>query len=363
MSGDAKGFNPDYDDLKKENIIYFGKCVRKENGTSYRKVELFIEQPVNYSSDTKNKQDNITEEFLIKDEAILYESRNAQQKIHCWLVESESERYIDALHISRRTKKGVYGSQEITLVGSAVNKLIQFINSFKFTDLSNKNSFKLPISNNLEENKFEPNIITKKDFEKLVTKNINSIDDFYKLISLKKREVSIKKLESILEGNYTNEVEIQKFLKENLWMFGNDYAFVVEQDRINAENILDAIPKNLESFVDIIEVKLPNEKLFNLDKSHNNYYSTSNLTKAIAQTQNYIFELEKKMTDNRYQQENYCSIVRPKGIVLFGSDKNLNDEESKYLRILNSSYHNIQIFTYQQLFEKAKNTLCFVKDK
>ena len=64
-----------------------------------------------------------------------------------------------------------------------------------------------------------------------------------------------------------------------------------------------------------------------------------------------------KTADEKYQNENACKVVRPKGIILFGSQESLNEEERQYLRILNSSYHNLQIITYQQLLEKANNTL------
>ena len=86
-------------------------------------------------------------------------------------------------------------------------------------------------------------------------------------------------------GEYKNEVEIQHFLKNNLWLFGNEYSFIVENNKINSSNILDIIPRNVENYVDIIEVKLPNEKLFNFDESHKNFYPTSHLTKAISQVQ------------------------------------------------------------------------------
>ena len=33
-------------------------------------------------------------------------------------------------------------------------------------------------------------------------------------------------LEEIVSGNHGNEVSIQKFLKKNLWLFGNEYALV-----------------------------------------------------------------------------------------------------------------------------------------
>lgn len=104
-------------------------------------------------------------------------------------------------------------------------------------------------------------------------------------------------------------------------------------------------------------MKLPNVELFHFDTSHKNYYPSSHLSKAIAQTQNYIFELEKKTVDIKYLDNNNCVIAKPRGIVLIGSNKELNGEEIKYLRILNSSLHEINIITYQQLLTRAKNII------
>lgn len=102
---------------------------------------------------------------------------------------------------------------------------------------------------------------------------------------------------------------------------------------------------------------MPEVELFHKDTGHHNYYSSSDLTKAIAQTQNYIFELEKMTTNEKYQENNNCKIIKPRGIILIGTKNELNDDEKQYLRILNSSYHNLHILTYQQLLEKAKNML------
>lgn len=126
---------------------------------------------------------------------------------------------------------------------------------------------------------------------------------------------------------------------------------------INSKNILDGIPKNLENFIDVIEVKLSEVQLFHYDKGHNNYYPSSELTKAIAQTQNYIFELEKMTINEKFQLDNDCKIIKPRVIILIGTKGDLCEEEQQYLRILNSSFHNIVIITYQQLLEKAKNLL------
>lgn len=362
MSTEKMGFDPQYDDNKTSGVLYVGKDIKKPDGTSFRKMEVIIDQEENYLSEKNREQESTPIGFSIKDDIVLFLSNRGQQKIHCWLMESNEGKSINAISISRRTEKGVYGSQEITLPFPAAAILKKYLDNLFCIDTTNKSKFSIQISELISPiQSSSSQIISEEEFAELMRANISSTDDFYKLISLQKMEIAINRLEEIIRGDYKNEVEIQKFLKDNIWMFGNDYVFIVQDNKINTGNILDMIPQNLESYVDIIEVKLPNEKLFNIDSSHQNFYPTANLTKAIAQTQNYIFEFENKTHDNMYQQMNNCIIIKPRGIILYGSEQDLIDEEKKYLRILNASYHNIQIITYQQLLEKARNTIAFSK--
>jgi hypothetical protein len=362
MSDEIKGFNPEFDDYKASNVLYVGKENKKSDGSIYRKLEVILDQGANYLSDKNKEHESTPIKFSIKDDIILYSSDSGQQKIHCWLMESDNNRSINAINISRRTGKGVYGSQEVTLTLDAIIALKKFLDNLFYIDMTEKSKFKIPISElNCSIQSTFSKIISENEFIELIKANVKNTDDFYKLLSLQKMNIAVKRLEEIILGDYKNEVSIQKFLKENIWLFGNDYALVVENNKINSTNILDLIPQNIESYVDIIEVKLPSESLFNYDSSHQNYYPTSNLTKAIAQTQNYIFEMENKTHDEKYQEINNCRVVKPRGIILYGSGRELNNDEGKYLRILNSSYHNIKVITYQQLLEKARNTIAFSK--
>ena len=355
MSDSYKGFDPKYDDSKETNTILFGKSIKKPDGSSYRKVELLIDEDVSYLSEKNTETISEPVGFSILDDIILFKTPGGQQKIHCWLMESTSGKWFQAIRLSRRTCKGVYGSQEITLQFNAVLALREYLNNLFVVDSDIKT--RIPIVSRKVDEDNTLKMMSESEFIELIRANINSTNDFYKLLSIQKMELSIEQLERIINGEFTNELEIQLFLKDNIWMFGNDYVHVAENGRINPQNILDMIPRNFESFIDIIEVKLPTEKLFNFDPGHKNYYSSAPLTKAVAQTQNYIFELEKKTTDEMYQEDNNIKVIRPNGIVLYGSHEPLSGEEQQYLRILNSSYHNLQIITYQQLLEKAKNTL------
>lgn len=343
-------FNPKYDDNKKDGKIYiYGKNIKK-NGDNYRKTEAFCDIGKTYTETQYNIEQQAIE-FEIKDKVMLYESDAGQIKYWCWLVETENVNTTTGLHICRRTSKGkVYDEQEVTLNPHAISILKKFLDEIKLYQEDGINKIQTT-NNNFDR------ILTNDEFLKIVEKNIDCIDDYYMLIDIKKKRQAIVELEEIVKGKHGNEVSIQKFLKRNLWLFGNEYTTFVEEEKINSKNILDGIPKTFENFIDVIEVKLPEVELFHYDQHHNNYYSSSDLTRAIAQTQNYIFELENMTSNNEYQENNNCKIIKPRGIILIGTKKDLNEKETEYLRILNSSYHNLYIITYQQLLEKAKNIL------
>lgn len=345
-----KGFDPKYDDNKEKDNVYIGKLLhsKSELGTAHRIAELIIDSN-NILSESAETQP-IKNNYKIEESVILYETGKGEQKYFCWLLKGYENNNISALHISRRKGKKCYGDQEIVLNAEAVHKLKQFLNQIHTVDMERTDRYRVKLSNQSYDN-----LMSDEEFKELLLKNQSSIDIYYKLVGIKKMELAINRLEKILQGNYKNEVDIQEFLKENIWMFGNEYTFIIEKGKINSKNILDIMPKNIESFVDIIEVKLPKEKLFNFDDNHKNYYPQSNLTKAIAQTQNYIFELEKMTNNIEYQNKNECRIIKPKGIIIFGSEIELCEGEVEYLRILNASYHNLQIITYQQLLARAKN--------
>ena len=361
------GFNPNYDDKKVENEIYIGKSITDEElEKSYRSVSVIIQEELgllsekNYKIEEKQREylPNEDKEFVAEKEEFnisksltLYTSPSGQQKFACWLLTDKDSKGITGLHISRRTKKGVYSNEEVTLSPKGIVALKNFLNTIPIIDTKKAESYKIPLFVNEVKDK---KVLTSEEFDNLIKQNITGIDDYYKLLLIRKMELGIKQLEKIISGEYKNEVEIQKFLRKNIWMFGNSYSFVIDDTKINSANILDLIPKNLDNFLDIIEVKLPNIELFHFDDNHKNYYPSSSLSKAIAQTQNYIFEFEQKTNDKEYQEKNNCKIIKPRGIIIIGTKEPLNEDENKYLRILNSSYHNIYIMTYHQLLDRAK---------
>lgn len=343
-----KGFNPKYDDNKIKDTIYIGKKLAPpaEKGREHRIVEVIIDTDKTLSE----KEIGEKKEYMVEEKITLFETEGGEQKYCGWLIREKEKNILTGLRISRRIGKKTYGEQEVILNPTSIHKLKIFLDQIHLVDMDDPNKSKIKLSN-----KKYDEVITDDMYKELLLRDQSSVDIIKKIATLRSMELGIEKLRSIIDDNNIRETDIQKFLRKNIWMFGNEYTFIVEQEKINAKNILDIIPRNIENYIDVIEVKLPKETIINLDKSHQNYYPSSSLTKAIYQTQNYIFELEKMTIDDEYKNNNNCKIIKPKGIVLIGSKEDLTKTEKEFLRLMNSSFHNIQVITYQQLLERAEN--------
>jgi hypothetical protein len=345
-----------YDDNKIEDCFYLGEVKSNKYWKKYRKAEILFnadEMPL----EKVREIDDIVKANIIED-VLLYKTESGQQKIQCWIEEyKEGMSITNGLRISRRTKNGVYSGQEVCLNLSSTIKLKKFLDRIFTVDFSSKNKQRIDLDQFLAmSSDFKTVKISLENFNDIMAYNIENLYNYENLVEILKRKHAILRLEEIVadETSYKNESDINVFLKKNIWLFNNEYVFFSKDNMINTQNILDLMPVTYDGYIDIIELKLPTVKIFNYDKSHNNYYPASKLTKAIAQCMNYIIEMEKLLLENN-------RFLKPKATIIIGSEEELTTEEKNFLRLLNSSYHNINICTYQQLIEKAKNSLSFME--
>lgn len=344
-----------YDDNKVEDCIYLGQ-VKDKNGKKYRHAELLFNMDETFLENA-NSDDTISAK--ITNSVLLHKTSGGQQKVYCWIEEyGNGQSSTSGLRICRRAKKGVCGEQEICLNSESIIKLKKFLDTIFAVDFNKTAKYKIDINKYLKDNLDIKSIeVSQHDFENILSYNIAHLENYTKIFEIKKREEAVKRLEEIIknETSYKNEIEINKFLKNNLWMFNNEYVFFSENNVINPQNILDLVPTTFDGYIDIIELKLPTVKIFNYDKSHKNYYPSHELNKAIAQCMNYILECEKAFANNP-------TYLKTKANIIIGNICDLSIEEAQFLRVLNSFYHNIKIYTYQNLLEKAKNSLDFIKN-
>lgn len=349
MSESIKGFNPKYDDSKQEDIILKQHVKALSENKTLSRVEILYTTDL-YTSE-QPIQDGNAEVFTIEKDVELYTTAGGQQKIHCWLIVSkDGDKSTRSIKISRRTSKGLFGTDEITLNTKAIRNLKHFLDTLYTLNSEDATQLKKTKDTDLIE------LLTIDEIKLAIQNNLTKQQDLYDWISISKKREAIAQLKDYMIGNFKHETEITDFLKQNTWMLGSQYTYVASDiTKINDRNILDIAPANLGSYIDIVEIKRPEETLFRYDTSHDTYYPSSNLSKAIAQTQNYIHKFETNFEPKHHIQD--TQVLRPFATLIIGSKETLNSGEKDAQRILNASFNNMRVLTFQELLENAENSI------
>ena len=112
-----------------------------------------------------------------------------------------------------------------------------------------------------------------------------------------------------------------------------------------------------DGFLDIVEIKRPEGGLsfWASNKDHGNYIPSTDLTKAITQASRYIYEDEREANSVKFSvRVGGVKTVKPRCILVFGRSDQWNTEQVEAYRILNASFHNITILTYDHVLTRAR---------
>ena len=160
----------------------------------------------------------------------------------------------------------------------------------------------------------------------------------------------------------TKEQTWQAFFKKNLLILNPGYIQLIEKPNISLKiQLPDFILLTVDNYVDVYEIKLPETILLALDKGHKNFYWTAEITKAISQVENYIDSINKYANDLATEiRKSYkldLSVVRPRGYIIAGHNKEFKDSEKKRddFRLLNESLKNTSIIPYDDFLARFKN--------
>lgn len=153
-----------------------------------------------------------------------------------------------------------------------------------------------------------------------------------------------------------NEHHWQKWFKENSWVLGTEFVKILDERAIDTANITDFLMQAYDGFIDIVEIKRPegNLKFWSDQKDHENYIPHNDLVKAITQASKYIYEIEREANSQKFfERVGNVKTIKPRCILIYGRSNNWNDEQRTSYRLLNSSYHNLTIMTYDHILERA----------
>lgn len=184
-------------------------------------------------------------------------------------------------------------------------------------------------------------------------------DDLMVLLEHKKRIEAVKKFEEML-GNDLLENKWQQWFTENSWVLGSEFVSVLDEREIDTKNISDFLMKAYDGFLDIIEIKRPEGGLefWSQTTDHENQIPTQDLIKAVIQSSKYIYEIEQEANSLKFfERVGDIKVIKPRSILIYGRSTNWTEDQKIAYRILNSSYHNLTILTFDHVLERAKRML------
>jgi hypothetical protein len=185
------------------------------------------------------------------------------------------------------------------------------------------------------------------------------------LLNAKAQIKTLKELAKELEDSITethSESWWQTFIKSNILLIQQGYIQPIEKMNIAIGNTKfpDFSLITHDGYLDILEIKRPNTPLISEDTSRGNYHWTTEMSKAIIQTENYIATVSRHADPIRnYIRDEHkieLQVLRPRGIVLAGNSQSFQKQKEKDdLRLLNQSTKNITFVTYDELVSRLKN--------
>lgn len=174
-----------------------------------------------------------------------------------------------------------------------------------------------------------------------------------------RRARAIDEYNRLLESDYT-EGTWQKWFETNSWVLGSDFVKVLEERAIDTKNISDFLMESYDGFLDIVEIKRPEGgmKFWQSSLDHGNYVPHSDLIKAITQASKYIHEVEREADSVKFfERVGGTRTIKPRCTLIYGRSNDWNKDQKEAFRILNSSYHNLSIMTFDHVLERASRIL------
>jgi Domain of unknown function (DUF4263) len=183
--------------------------------------------------------------------------------------------------------------------------------------------------------------------------------DLAKSIEFQRRRQSADELEGMLAKDLT-ESPWQKWFEENDWILGTEFVRILDERPIDVEHVADYLMEAYDGFLDLVEIKRPEGglKFWAGAKDHGNHVPHMDLVKAITQASRYIYEVEREANSVKFlERVDGVKAVKPRCVLIFGRSNDWDDEQCEAYRLLNASYHNLSILTFDHVLDRARRVL------
>jgi len=161
----------------------------------------------------------------------------------------------------------------------------------------------------------------------------------------------------------------QQWIYLNNWLFGLNYLKAIQKNKINISGIIpDYIFISPDNFIDVLEIKLPEEDVIVEDKNHPGTYKwSSKANEAIGQIVNYLGEIDRLQGELKREIKRVyrldVSFVKPRGFILIGQKDGWDEFKKEALRKLNFAMHGVEVLTYTDLLYRGEELIQMYKNK
>ena len=168
----------------------------------------------------------------------------------------------------------------------------------------------------------------------------------------------------------------QTFFDEHITLFDSRYSHKIDYKNIalGSTNYPDLVLVDIYGYLDFYELKKSSTPLITYDGSHKTWYWSPEVSKVIAQVNNYLQKAKEnadgyskaivKATETDKQKGLEVDIINPRGIIVIGSKKELNTKDKKdQFKSLRESLKDIEFILYDELLDRLKNWFDSIKIK
>jgi hypothetical protein len=165
---------------------------------------------------------------------------------------------------------------------------------------------------------------------------------------------AVAQLRQFLDGGESSERVYQKWCEKHSWAFGNAYVMRDEVREISTGDTLDLmLPSVIAGYRDIVELKRPSMEVLLYDEPHQNYYFSSDVSKAIGQCHRYLDVLH-EAASNGLRDHPEVVAYHPRAIVVIGRSIGWGEEQHRALHGLNRRLSGLTVMTYDHLLAQGE---------
>lgn len=289
-------------------------------------------------------------------------------RIHLRVTYLTSAEKISGIEIAKVDGDKVEKIHFSTLDFERILQLLQLFSELDLKSIANKSLVleKSIIGNSAEVSRFLKLIAADPDGKK----KIEEVAKNYGLIQVGDIDYIVQKKEAVIlfekilndrlefeaykvELRVRKDEEVwQKFFETNPWILGSDFVEILGERVIDENSTTDIPVKDYDGFVNIIELKLPTSDFWTFED-----VPVAPLTKAIMQCAGYVTEVERRMNDYKKIEKLGASILKPRITLIYGRSQDWTIGQKQQFKILNSSFHDIAILTYDHVINRANRII------